>query len=149
MIFEHAIAYSWISHPLTTGDSRSRASINIAHNSQDFKLYGLFVSKVINHAENGALLTDRMECTDITNLLRKIAMTNIAIEYLTDSDGNPKAVVIPIDWWQKRLPQGTDSLEDLAENLEDYCLTKATELTGGSVELIRVLHRRKFYRYFP
>ena len=54
-------------------------------------------------------------------------MTNIAIEYLTDSDGNPKAVVIPIDLWKKLLPQGTDSLGDLAENLEDSCLNKAMD----------------------
>lgn len=54
-------------------------------------------------------------------------MNNIAIEYLTDSDGNPKAVVIPIELWQKLLPQNTDSLDNLADNLEDYCLSKAMD----------------------
>ena len=54
-------------------------------------------------------------------------MTNSAIDYLTDADGNPKAVVIPIDLWRQLLPQGGDSMQDLAENLEDYCLNKAMD----------------------
>jgi hypothetical protein len=54
-------------------------------------------------------------------------MTNLAIEYLTDAEGNPKAVVIPIELWRKLLPQASSSLEKLAENLEDYCLSKAME----------------------
>ncbi|MGG6238947.1 hypothetical protein ACQ4N7_09925 [Nodosilinea sp. AN01ver1] len=54
-------------------------------------------------------------------------MTNRAIDYLTDADGNPKAVVIPIDLWRLLLPQGGDSIQDLAENLEDYCLNKAMD----------------------
>ncbi|MEM9214485.1 MAG: hypothetical protein AAGD25_09080 [Cyanobacteria bacterium P01_F01_bin.150] len=56
-----------------------------------------------------------------------IIMSNLAIDYLTDSDGNPKAVVIPIELWRKLLPQSTDSLKDLPENLEDYCLSKAMD----------------------
>ena len=54
-------------------------------------------------------------------------MSNIAIDYLTDAQGNPKAVVIPIELWRKLLPQTSNSLEDLAENLEDYCLNQAME----------------------
>ncbi|WP_228037804.1 hypothetical protein [Nodosilinea sp. LEGE 06152] len=54
-------------------------------------------------------------------------MTNSAIDYLTDADGNPKAVVIPIDLWRRLLPQGGDSMQELAENLEDYCLNKAMD----------------------
>ena len=54
-------------------------------------------------------------------------MSNIAIDYPTDSDGNPKAVVIPIELWRKLLPQSTNSLEDLPKNLEDYCLSKAMD----------------------
>lgn len=54
-------------------------------------------------------------------------MTNSAIDYLTDSDGNPKAVVIPIDLWRQLLSQGSDSMQDLAENLEDYCLNRAID----------------------
>lgn len=54
-------------------------------------------------------------------------MTNLSIEYLTDSEGNPKAVVIPIEVWRKLLPQTNASLEELSENLEDYCLSRAME----------------------
>jgi hypothetical protein len=42
-------------------------------------------------------------------------MTKSAIEYLTDLEGNPRAVVIPIELWQRLLPQGGDSTEALAE----------------------------------
>ena len=54
-------------------------------------------------------------------------MTQSAIEYLTDIEGNPRAVVIPIDLWRHLLPQGGDSTEELAENLEDYCLNNAMD----------------------
>jgi hypothetical protein len=54
-------------------------------------------------------------------------MSESAIEYLTDAEGNPRAVVIPIDLWRRLLPQGQDSIEDLADNLEDYCLNKAMD----------------------
>ncbi|MGF1569418.1 MAG: hypothetical protein ACFCVD_15345 [Nodosilinea sp.] len=54
-------------------------------------------------------------------------MPKSAIEYLTDIDGNPRAVVIPIDLWRQLLPQGGDSTEELAENLEDYCLNNAMD----------------------
>jgi len=63
-------------------------------------------------------------------------MSNIATDHLTDSDGNPKAVVIPIEFW-RRLPQSTDSLEDLPENLEDYCLSKAMDEAIGLPVLSR------------
>ncbi|MBW4463137.1 MAG: hypothetical protein KME47_23290 [Nodosilinea sp. WJT8-NPBG4] len=56
-----------------------------------------------------------------------MTVTNSAIDYLTDSEGNPKAVVIPIELWRLLLPQGGDSMQDLAENLEDYCLNKAMD----------------------
>ncbi len=54
-------------------------------------------------------------------------MTNSAIDYLTDSEGNPKAEVIHIELWRLLLPQGGESMQDLAENLEDYCLNKAMD----------------------
>lgn len=54
-------------------------------------------------------------------------MENLTIDYLTDSEGNPKAVVIPIELWRKLLPPSADCLEDLPENLEDYCLNKAMD----------------------
>ncbi|NMF86249.1 hypothetical protein [Nodosilinea sp. P-1105] len=54
-------------------------------------------------------------------------MAETAIAYITAPDGNPKAVVIPIDLWRRLLPQGETSLEQLAENLEDYCLSNAMD----------------------
>lgn len=55
-------------------------------------------------------------------------MPKSAIEYLTDLEGNPRAVVIPIDLWRRLLPQGGDSTdEELAESLEDYCLNNAMD----------------------
>jgi hypothetical protein len=54
-------------------------------------------------------------------------MLDNAIDYLTDADGNPKAVVIPIALWRQLLPQASDSIQDLAENLEDYCLSNAMD----------------------
>ncbi len=49
------------------------------------------------------------------------------LEYLTDSTGQPKAVVIPIDLWRKVFPELTPPLdaEDLTDALEDYCLYQA------------------------
>ncbi|PSN13698.1 hypothetical protein C7293_14905 [filamentous cyanobacterium CCT1] len=55
-----------------------------------------------------------------------MTVTNSAIDYLTDADDNPKAVVIPIEW-HKLLLQDGDSVQDLVENLEDYCLHKAMD----------------------
>jgi len=54
-------------------------------------------------------------------------MTHLSIEYLTDSEGNPRAVVIPIELWRRLLPQANSSLEELSDNLEDYCLSRAME----------------------
>ena len=54
-------------------------------------------------------------------------MANIPVEYLTDAEGNTRAVVIPIELWRQLLPQGSTSIEDLAENLEDYCLSRAMD----------------------
>lgn len=47
------------------------------------------------------------------------------IEYLTDKNGHPKAVVIPIELWRKIIPIENINLDDLAEFIEDYCLNKA------------------------
>jgi hypothetical protein len=49
------------------------------------------------------------------------------IEYLTDKQGQPKAVIIPIELWRKILPNDDISLEELAESIEDYCLNKAMD----------------------
>ncbi|PZO45798.1 MAG: hypothetical protein DCF21_16605 [Leptolyngbya sp.] len=59
-------------------------------------------------------------------------MISPAIEYITDADGNPKAVVIPIGLWRQLLPAGNDSLQNLAENLEDHCLNNAMDEAQNS-----------------
>lgn len=64
-------------------------------------------------------------------------MTNPAINYLTDADGNPKAVVIPIELWRRLMPQDNETLENLAENLADYCLSKAMDEAKTSPLLSR------------
>jgi hypothetical protein len=54
-------------------------------------------------------------------------MTNLAIEYLKDTEGNPSAVVIPIALWQQIFPENLISIEGMAENIEDYCLNRAMD----------------------
>jgi hypothetical protein len=49
----------------------------------------------------------------------------IDIEYLTDKNGKTKAVVIPIELWEKLLPNNSNNFNDLSESLEDYCLNQA------------------------
>jgi hypothetical protein len=49
------------------------------------------------------------------------------IEYLMNRHGQPKAVVIPIEIWNKVLPKEDYSLDELSESLEDYCLSKAMD----------------------
>ena len=49
------------------------------------------------------------------------------IEYLTDKNGQPKAVVIPIEFWRQLFPEEKISLDELSEGLEDYCLNKAMD----------------------
>jgi hypothetical protein len=47
------------------------------------------------------------------------------LEYLTNTEGNTIAVVIPIDIWRQLLPREDASLDELAEAVEDYCMNKA------------------------
>lgn len=54
-------------------------------------------------------------------------MTNNAIEYLTNTQGEPSAVVIPISFWKKFFPEGAESSKDIAEGIEEYCLSKAMD----------------------
>ena len=54
-------------------------------------------------------------------------MTPMAIEYLTDAQGNPSAVVIPITLWRKIFPENTHSPENIVEAIEDYCLNRAMD----------------------
>ncbi len=49
------------------------------------------------------------------------------VEYLMSKTGKPKAVVIPIDIWNKLLPKDDSSIDELSEALEDYCLSKAMD----------------------
>ena len=51
----------------------------------------------------------------------------IDIEYLTDKSGKTKAVVIPIDVWKKMVPSEDASINELSENMEEYCLNKAMD----------------------
>ncbi len=54
-------------------------------------------------------------------------MTNLAIQYLTDTQGNPNAVVIPIAVWKQIFPENLTSVEMLTESIEDYCLNRAMD----------------------
>lgn len=59
------------------------------------------------------------------------------IDYLTDQQGQPKAVIIPIELWRKLLPNEEGSLEELADAIEDYCLNKAMDEAENSPLLNR------------
>lgn len=54
-------------------------------------------------------------------------MTNFAIEYLKDTEGNPSTVVISIALWRRIFPESLISIESMAENIEDYCLNLAMD----------------------
>ena len=49
------------------------------------------------------------------------------VEYVTDKNGQPKAVVIPIELWKRLLPNENTSVKELSEGIEDYCLNKAMD----------------------
>ena len=51
----------------------------------------------------------------------------IDIEYLTDTRGKLKGIFIPIDIWKKIFPEFPQSVEEIIENIEDYCLNKAMD----------------------
>jgi hypothetical protein len=61
----------------------------------------------------------------INNRMGELIMLNIA--YITDKDGQQKAVVIPIELWRKILPPKNASVEDISEEVENYCLNKAMD----------------------
>ena len=54
-------------------------------------------------------------------------MTNDAIAYLTDTQGHPNAVVIPMALWRQIFPEPVDSVENIVEGIEDYCLSRAMD----------------------
>jgi hypothetical protein len=59
------------------------------------------------------------------------------VEYLTDKNGQPKAVVIPIELWRQLFPQDETDLEAMIEQVEDYCLSKAMDEAQDSPLLNR------------
>jgi hypothetical protein len=61
----------------------------------------------------------------------------IEFEYLTDKDGKPKAVVIPIEVWQRITTTETVSEAELSEGIKDYCLNKAMDEAKDSPLLDR------------
>lgn len=61
----------------------------------------------------------------------------IEFEYLTDKDGKPKAVVIPIEVWQRITTTEELSEAQLSERIEDYCLSKAMDEAKDSPLLDR------------
>ncbi|MCP4752763.1 MAG: hypothetical protein GY866_17900 [Proteobacteria bacterium] len=61
----------------------------------------------------------------------------IEFEYLTDRNGKPKAVVVPIELWRQLLANDIACREELLEELEDYCLSKAMDEAKDSPLLDR------------
>lgn len=59
------------------------------------------------------------------------------IEYLTDKNGQPKVVVIPIEVWKRVFTAESISEDELSEGLEDYCLNKAMDEAKNSPLLER------------
>lgn len=49
------------------------------------------------------------------------------IHYLTDPEGHPQAVVLPIELWRRLLPREDATVEELTDAVEDYCLSKAMD----------------------
>ena len=65
------------------------------------------------------------------------------LQYLTDQDGEPRAVVLPIELWRSLLPREDASAEELAEAVEDYCLNKAMD-EGAQTPLLTRDEARRF-----
>jgi hypothetical protein len=65
------------------------------------------------------------------------------LEYLTNSEGKPTAIVIPIELWQQLLPNENASLETISEAIEDYCLSKAMDQGKAS----RLLTKTEALKY--
>ena len=59
------------------------------------------------------------------------------VEYLTDQNDQPKAVVIPIALWRQLFPHAEPSAEAFAESIEDCCLGKAMDEAKDSPVLSR------------
>ncbi|MDX1522242.1 MAG: hypothetical protein R3264_11480 [Anaerolineae bacterium] len=61
----------------------------------------------------------------------------LELEYLTDKDGQLKAVVIPIELWEKLFLSDDASSEEVTEAIEDYGLNKAMDEAKESPLLSR------------
>ncbi len=59
------------------------------------------------------------------------------IEYLTNKNGQQKAVVVPIDLWRKIFRKDDTRIEEMEEAMEDYCLDKAMDEAKSSPILSR------------
>ena len=69
----------------------------------------------------------------------------IEVEYLMNRNGQPKAVVIPIEIWNKLLPNEDYSFDEITESLEDYCLNKAMDM-GKKSPLLNRAEALKFLK---
>jgi hypothetical protein len=65
------------------------------------------------------------------------------IEYLTDKNGQPKAVVFPIELWKQLFPEENVSSDELLEKSEDYCLNQAM----NEAQLTPLLDRKAALEY--
>ncbi|NEQ83681.1 MAG: hypothetical protein F6K26_26850 [Moorea sp. SIO2I5] len=65
------------------------------------------------------------------------------IEYLTDKNGEPKAVVIPIEVWRQLFPEENIGLDELSEILKDSCLKQAMD----EAKLTPLLDREAALKY--
>ena len=54
-------------------------------------------------------------------------MTLLNLEYITNQKGQPTAVVISIKTQRQLLPIDNISLENIREDIENYCLNKAMD----------------------
>jgi len=61
----------------------------------------------------------------------------LELEYLTDRNGQLKAVVIPIELWKQLFLKDDVSSEELSEAMEDYCLSRAMDEARESPLLSR------------
>ena len=61
----------------------------------------------------------------IHNVKRGVVM--FELEYLTNKQGQQKAVVLPIELWKQLFPKDDVSIEELSEVMEDHCLSKAMD----------------------
>ena len=92
-----------------------------------------FVEKFVLEIERSSIrqgIRSASKTANVTVMMRtllKLQSFMLNLEYLADSNGQPKAVVIPIELWRKIFPQTKASLtpDELTDSIEDYCLHQA------------------------